>query len=291
MQGAFCYTAAPFSQSRFIMHTPQINIALRAARQGGEIIRRAAEDVGRFVVEQKGLNDFVTEVDRRVEQRIIEAIRKAYPNHGIRGEEHGFLPGQGDGEDWEWIIDPLDGTTNFIHGLPQFAVSIAAIYKGRVEHGVILDPMRNEEFTASRGRGAMLNERRLRVTNRSSLDGALVGTGFPFRKDQAPHVEAYLAMLRDVMSSTAGIRRAGSAALDLAWVAAGRMDGFFELGLQIWDIAAGCLLITEAGGLVGDLAGGNTHLSHGNVVGGSPKVFKGLLQKIQPHLTPGLGRR
>ncbi len=273
------------------MHTPQVNIALRAARQGGELIRRAAEDVSRYTVEQKGMNDFVTEVDRRVEQRVIEVIHKAYPDHGIRGEEQGFLPGKGEGADWEWIIDPLDGTTNFIHGLPHFAVSIAARHKGRLEHGVILDPMRNEEFTASRGRGAMLNDRRLRVTSRSSLSGALVGTGFPFREDQAPHVDAYLSMLRDVMSSTAGIRRAGSAALDLAWVAAGRMDGFFEIGLQIWDIAAGCLLITEAGGLVGDLSGGSSHLDYGNVVGGSPKVFKGLLQKIQPHLTPGLGRR
>ena len=267
------------------MHAPQVNIALRAARQAGDLIRRASADISRLDVEKKGRNDFVTEVDRAAEARIIDTIRKAYPNHAIQGEESGLQEGSGEGADWCWIIDPLDGTTNFIHGIPQFAVSIALAHKGRVEHGVILDPMRDEVFSASRGRGASLNGRRLRVSSLKGLEDAVIGTGFPFRTDQEKHADAYLAILRDMMINTAGIRRAGSAALDLAWVAAGRMDGFFEIGLQEWDIAAGCLLITEAGGLVGDLSGGNKHMKTGNVVGGGPKVFKALLQTMQPHLT------
>ncbi|NQY83867.1 MAG: inositol monophosphatase, partial [Alcanivorax sp.] len=183
-----------------------------------------------------------------------------------------------------------DGTTNFIHGLPQYAVSIALKVKGKVEHAVVYDPLREEEFTASRGRGAALNGRRLRVTNRAGLDGALIGTGFPFRNDQMAYMDAYMGMFRAVAESTAGLRRPGAAALDLAWVAAGRLDGFFELGLQEWDMAAGTLLITEAGGLVGDVAGGHSHLQRGNIVAGTPKVFKGLLQKIKPHLTDSLKR-
>ena len=223
------------------MHAPQVNIALRAARQAGNLIRRAAENNDPLSVDRKAANDFVTQVDRAAEARIIDAIRKAYPEHGILAEESGEQPGTGAGADYLWVIDPLDGTTNFIHGLPQYAVSIALKVKGKVEHAVVYDPLREEEFTASRGRGAALNGRRLRVTNR-------------------------------------------------AWVAAGRMDGFFELGLQEWDMAAGTLLITEAGGLVGDVAGGHSHLQRGNIVAGTPKVFKGLLQKIKPHLTDSLKR-
>ena len=188
------------------------------------------------------------------------------------------------------MIDPLDGTTNFIHGFPQYCVSIALKYKGKLEHAVIYDPNRDEEFTASRGRGAALNGRRIRCTNRPGLEGCLIGTGFPFRKDQAPHMDAYLGMFADIAASTAGLRRPGSAALDLAWLAAGRLDGFFEFGLSEWDLAAGALLITEAGGLVGDLSGGHKFLESGGIVAGSPKVFKGLLQKIKPHLNDGLRR-
>lgn len=272
------------------MHAPQVNIALRAARQAGNLIRRAAENNDPLTVDSKGLNDFVTQVDRAAEARIVEVLRKAYPDHGILGEEGGEVAGQGDGADHLWVIDPLDGTTNFIHGFPQYAVSIALKIKGKIEHAVVYDPLRDEEFTASRGRGASLNGRRIRVTKRAGLDGALIGTGFPFRKDQIPHMDAYLGMFRAVAESTAGLRRPGAAALDLAWVAAGRLDGFFEFGLQEWDLAAGTLLITEAGGLVGDLNGGHSHLERGNVVAGNPKVFKGLLQKIKPHLTDALKR-
>jgi len=272
------------------MHAPQVNIALRAARQAGNLIRRAAENNDPLSVDRKAANDFVTQVDRAAEARIIEAIRKAYPEHGILAEESGEQPGTGDGADYLWVIDPLDGTTNFIHGLPQYAVSIALKVKGKVEHAVVYDPLREEEFTASRGRGAALNGRRLRVTNRAGLDGALIGTGFPFRKDQLAYMDAYMGMFRAVAESTAGLRRPGAAALDLAWVAAGRLDGFFELGLQEWDMAAGTLLITEAGGLVGDVAGGHGHFQRGNIVAGTPKVFKGLLQKIKPHLTDSLKR-
>lgn len=272
------------------MHAPQVNIALRAARQAGNVIRRAAENNTPLTVDRKAANDFVTQVDLAAEARIIDVIRKAYPEHGILAEESGEQPGTGDSADHLWVIDPLDGTTNFIHGLPQYAVSIALKVKGRVEHAVIYDPLREEEFTASRGRGAALNGRRLRVTRQANLDGALIGTGFPFRQDQLAHIDAYLEMFRAIAGSAAGLRRPGAAALDLAWVAAGRLDGFFELGLQEWDIAAGSLLITEAGGLVGDFAGGHTHLQRGNIVAGTPKVFKGLLQKIKPHLTDSLKR-
>ena len=270
------------------MLAPQVNIALRAAQQAGQLLRRAADDRPRLQVQTKGLNDFVTEIDHACEQRIIDVIRKAYPDHAILGEESGLLPGQGDGNDWVWVIDPLDGTTNFIHGFPQYCVSIALKHKGRLEHAVIYDPNRDEEFSASRGRGAVMNGRRLRVSDRKSLDGALIGTGFPFREGQLPHMDAYLAMFKDVATCTAGLRRPGSAALDLAWLAAGRTDGFFEFGLGEWDIAAGALLVTEAGGLVGDLAGGHKHLQTGGVVAGNPKVFKGLLQKIAPHLNGSL---
>lgn len=270
------------------MLAPQVNIALRAAQQAGQILRRAADDRSRLKVQAKGMNDFVTEVDHACEARIIEVIRKAYPDHSILGEETGLQEGQGEGKDWVWVIDPLDGTTNFIHGFPQYCVSIALKYKGKLEHAVIYDPNRDEEFSASRGRGAVMNGRRLRVSDRKGLEGALIGTGFPFRESQLPFMDAYLAMFRDVASSTAGLRRPGSAALDLAWLAAGRTDGFFEFGLGEWDIAAGALLITEAGGLVGDLTGGHKHLQHGAVVAGNPKVFKGLLQKIAPHIPPGL---
>lgn len=266
------------------MLAPQLNIAQRAARQAGQLIRRAAEDMRPLTVETKALNDYVTEVDKASEQILVEALRKTYPEHSILCEEGGLIEGKGEGADWQWVIDPLDGTTNFIHGVPQYAISIALKHKGKVEHALIYDPVREEEFSASRGRGAVLNGRRIRVTNRKGLEGALIGTGFPFRAEQMPHMDNYLGMFRDIAGSTAGIRRPGAAALDLAWVACGRFDGFWEFGLSEWDLAAGSLLIVEAGGLVGDLRGGHDHLKTGSIVAGTPKVFKGLLQKIQPHL-------
>jgi myo-inositol-1(or 4)-monophosphatase len=265
------------------MHQPIVNIALKAAQAAGRIMEQSLDRGAPLTVESKGQNDFVTAVDRAAETAIIETIHKAYPRHAILTEESGDIAGSAD-TDTTWIIDPLDGTTNFIHGFPQFAVSIAVKVRDRIEHAVVYDPLRKEAFTASRGRGAQLNDRRIRVTDRKGLEGALIGTGFPFRAEQMPHIDNYLGMFRDVAQQAAGIRRPGSAALDLAYVAAGRLDGFWEFGLKPWDMAAGCLLILEAGGIVGDFSGRETHLDTGRIVGGNPKVFKALLQTIAPHL-------
>ncbi len=261
-----------------------LNIAVRAARNAGEIIVRHSNRIDELTVASKDRNDFVSEVDRQAEDEIIAVIRKAYPDHAILAEESGQRHGK-DG-DFLWIIDPLDGTTNFLHGMPQFAVSIALQHKGRLEQGVIYDPMRQELFTASRGSGAFLDNRRIRVSKQVGLNGALLGTGFPY-KDQA-HLETYLAMFKALIVDSAGIRRPGSAALDLAYVAAGRFDGFWEIGLKPWDMAAGILLVREAGGLVGDFAGGHDYLTTGNVVAAAPKLFPAMLREIRPHLTPAL---
>jgi len=269
------------------MH-PIVTIGVRAARRAGNLIANAVEQVDRLEITHKANNDFVTEVDRQAEESIIGTIQEAYPNHGILGEEGGEIAGKKDGVDYQWIIDPLDGTTNFLHGFPQFAVSIGVRYKGRLEHAVIYDPMRQELFTATRGSGAQLNDRRLRVTQRKGLEGALLGTGFPFKQQQ--HLDAYMATFKALFPMTAGIRRPGSAALDLAYVAAGRLDGFWEIGLSPWDMAAGVLLVQEAGGLVSDFGGGDDFLDTGNVVAGNPKVFKAILQKIRPHLTKSLSK-
>ena len=263
------------------MH-PLLNIAISAARSAGNLIARSAEHVDRLTVTSKSHNDFVSEVDRQAEQEIIQQIHKAYPDHAILAEESGA---QGDNE-YEWIIDPLDGTTNFLHGFPQFAVSIACRHKGRLEHGVIYNPMNQELFSASRGGGAQLNDRRIRVSGRKSLEGALLGTGFPFRRED--YLEPYMATFKALHPQVADVRRAGSAALDLAYVAAGRLDGFWEFDLQPWDVAAGALLISEAGGLVGDMSGGDEFMETGNLVAGPPKVFKQILQTIRPHLPPKL---
>lgn len=265
------------------MH-PTLNIAVRAARSAGNVIIRNLGRLDSLAVHSKDRNDFVTEVDRSAEQEIIGILRKAFPNHGILAEESGLS----DGDDFQWIIDPLDGTTNFLHGFPQFAVSIALRHKGRLEHGVVYDPMRQELFTASRGDGAMLNDRRIRVAKRSSLDGALLGTGFPFKAQH--HLDAYLDMFRALFLRTAGIRRPGSAALDLSYVAAGRLDGFWEIGLSIWDMAAGILLIQEAGGLSSDFTGGHQYLENGNLVAGNPKVFAEILKTIRPYVTADLAK-
>ena len=259
-----------------------LNIALRAARKAGDLIARAAEQPDRLQVDSKGENNFVTEIDRKAEQEIVYHLQKAYPDHAFLGEESGAT-GNADSP-YQWVIDPIDGTTNFIRGIPHFAVSIACLHKGQIEHAVILDPIRREEFTASRGRGAQLNGRRIRVTMRNSLEGALIGTGIPFKARAEEHIPAYMRSLEAVAAETAGIRRAGAASLDLAYVAAGRLDAFWEIGLNKWDIAGGILLVREAGGLITDLNGGGEYFESGNIAAGNPKCLKGLLQAVRPHL-------
>ena len=261
---------------------PLLNIAVRAARRAADVIIRSLNRLDSLEVSSKGRNDFVTDVDRAAEAEIIQTIRRAYPDHAFLGEESGA---SGSGP-IEWIIDPLDGTTNFIHGFPQFCISIGCRVRGRIDHGVVYDPMRQELFTASRGDGAHLENRRMRVTNLRGLEGALIGTGFPYREN-TEHLDTYLAMLKDVMRLTAGVRRPGSAALDLAYVAAGRTDGFFEIGLGPWDTAAGSLLIEEAGGRIGTLSGGE-YRQGGNLIAGTPKVYEALVQLLSPHATGAL---
>lgn len=263
------------------MH-PMVNMAVRAARAAGNTIVRYMDRLDSVSVESKGRNDFVSDVDRMAEQEIIQVLHKAYPNHAILGEESGA---RGDHE-YEWIIDPLDGTTNYLHGVPHFAVSIALRHQGRLEAGVIYDPLRQELFTAHRGGGAQKDGRRIRVSRRAGLEGALVGTGFPFK--QPRFMGPYLEMFRAVSEQAGDLRRAGAASLDLAYVACGRLDGFFEIGLQPWDVAAGALLVQEAGGIVGDFSGGPRFMSSGNIVCGGPKVFSGIVRAIKPHCPPEL---
>lgn len=255
------------------MH-PLLNIATRAARDAGNIILRSSENIDKINIETKSANDFVSEVDRAAEQAIIEAVHKAYPEHAILGEESGKI---GD-NDITWIIDPLDGTTNFLKGIPHYCVSIAVMNQGKIEHGVIYDPVRQDLFTASRGQGAALNGRRLRVTQAKSLENTILATGFPFKARQ--HHESYFAVLSDVFKTCGDIRRGGSAALDLAYTAAGKVDGYWEIGIKLWDIAAGALMVQEAGGLVGDFSGSHDYLQKGNIVAANPKVFKALVQKV-----------
>ncbi len=252
---------------------PMINVAIKAARAAGAIINRAALDVESVRVSQKQVNDFVTEVDQAAEQAIIDILLAAYPGHAIWAEESGRTQGAQD-SDYVWIIDPLDGTTNFIHGLPIYCVSIALAVKGRVEQAVVYDPTRNDLFTATRGRGAFMNDRRLRVSKRVRLQECLISTGFPFRPGD--DFKTYLSLMSEVMQRSAGLRRPGAAALDLAYVAAGFTDAFFETGLQPWDVAAGSLLVTEAGGLVGNLTGEADFLEQKECLAGSPRIY-GLL--------------
>jgi len=261
------------------MH-PMLGIAVRAARRAAGIISRAARDVELLPVTRKRHNDFVTEVDHAAEQAVIEVLHRAYPEHAILAEESGATAGSSGESEYTWIIDPLDGTTNFIHGFPQYAVSIALRHKNVITQAVIYDPTKNELFTASRGRGAYLNERRIRVSKRTQLAAALIGTGFPFRDLQG--LDEYLTMFRELTVRTAGLRRAGAASLDIAYVAAGRLDGFWEMGLSAWDMAAGALLVQEAGGLVGDFQGESDYLDSGRVICGNPKIFAQLLQVIGP---------
>jgi len=262
------------------MREPLINIAVEAARAAGNIINRAMKRLDTVKIAEKAPNDFVTEVDQRVEQEIIAVVRKAYPSHGFLGEEGGEL----EGDDFQWIIDPIDGTRNFIHGFPHFAVSIAVAYKNRIEHGVIYDPNRQELFTASRGKGAHMNERRIRVAQRKHLEECLLGTGFAYRHSDK-HTTAPGRILQSVIPICGDIRRAGAATLDLAYVAAGRLDGFWEMGLHIWDIAAGLLMVKEAGGIVCDPYGGEDYLKTGNIVAANPVIMRQFLKTIKPYLT------
>ena len=255
------------------MH-PMLNIAVRAARSAGTVIIRAFEQLDKVEIESKGTNDFVTNVDIGAEQAIINTIQKSYPDHTIIAEESGITAGKDN--DIQWIIDPLDGTTNFVKGIPHFAVSIAIKVKGKLDQAVIYDPIRGDLFTASRGKGAQLNGFRIRVKQHNNLNGSILATGFPFK--------------HTLFTKTADMRRAGAAALDLAYVAAGRVDGFFEIGLKPWDTAAGELLVIEAGGLVTDFIGGHGHEISGNIVASSPKLLKEMLKDIRPHLTDSLKR-
>lgn len=263
------------------MH-PMLNIAVKAARKAGSIINRASMDVDLVRVSRKQHNDFVTEVDRSAEAAIIEIIRTAYPEHAILAEESGQSWVDGDPEaEYTWVIDPLDGTTNFIHGFPQYAVSIGQLHKGAPVQAVVYDPTRDELFTASKGAGAFLNNRRIRVTRRDKLADCLIGTGFPFRDLEG--MDEYLEMFALMTRSCAGLRRPGAAALDLAYVACGRLDGFFERGLKPWDMAAGMLLITEAGGLVGNYAGESRQMEQGEVLAGNPKAFAQMVRLLSPY--------
>ena len=254
-----------------------VNIAVRAARRAGEIMVRQLNQLESLRVIEKGPNEFVTQVDQAAEAVIIETIREYYPDHSILAEESGAV-----GEnDYQWIIDPLDGTTNYVHGFPVFSVSIAVANRGEIEHGVVYDPLRQEIFSASRGQGAQLDGRRIRVSKRTTIQQSLVATGFPYRAN-LKYLDRYLEMLRVVMLESAGVRRPGSAALDLCYVAAGRVDAFFEFGLSKWDIAAGALMIREAGGRISDFHGNDGYLESGNIVAGNPKTYAALSKLLSP---------
>ena len=254
---------------------PMLNIAVRAARAAGNIIIRQFDRAQDLPASEKSKNDYVTEVDRQAEAVIIDTLLKAYPKHAILAEESGT---RGNSE-YVWIIDPLDGTTNFMYGFPHFAVSIALQHKGKLQQAVIYDPLRQELFTTSRGDGAYLNDRRIRVSKRKNLDGALLGTGFPF--GESANIDRFLETCRTLMPVTAGIRRAGAATLDLAYVACGRLDGFWEFGLKPWDIAAGALLIEEAGGVVCSIDTDKEYLTSGNIVSGNPYILEFLKEIVK----------
>ena len=253
-----------------------LNTAVKAARKAGAIITRASSDIDRLTIRSKRKNDFVSEVDHAAEETIIGVLREAYPAHGFLAEESGAENAEAE---FVWVIDPLDGTTNFLHGFPQYCVSIGLLHKGVPNQAVVFDPNRNELFTASRGVGAYLNDRRIRVSKIDKVEDALMGTGFPFK--EVGHLDDYLRMFRNVTLTCSGVRRPGAAALDLAWVAAGRIDGFWEIGLSPWDIAAGALLVREAGGLIGDLDGEDKFLESGRVVASNSKIFGALLQLLK----------
>ena len=253
------------------------NIALRAARNAGRILLRNMDRVDTLTIEEKGRNDLVSEVDREAEDVIVDTILRTYPDHGVHGEERGA---HATDAEYTWVIDPLDGTTNFLHRIPHFCISIAVTQGPTLLHGVVVDPVRNEEFVASRGSGALLNGRRIRVANRDRLDDAVIGGGLPF-PSVAKHIDAYTEVQRDFMTRCRTLRRQGAAALDLAYVAAGRLDGFFEVGLKPWDMAAGAVIVREAGGFVADAAGGDRFMATGNVVAANPRVCRDMLRVIR----------
>lgn len=265
------------------MH-PLLNIAARAARAAGHIIMRSLQHIEHLEVTSKGRNDFVSDVDKLAEQEIINTIRRAYPDHAILAEESG----ESGESDTVWIIDPLDGTTNFLHGYPHFCVSIGIKVKGKLMHGVVYDPVREEMFTASRGDGAQLNDRRIRVSKQKTFEGALLTTGFPFKYPE--HHNVYHRTFKTLFPQVVDIRRTGSAALDLAYLAAGRVDGYWEIGLAPWDMAAGALLVEEAGGVITDFIGGDNYMAHGNVVVGTLPIQAAILHQIKPHLPETLQR-
>jgi myo-inositol-1(or 4)-monophosphatase len=256
-----------------------LNTAIKAARSAGSIINRASLDLDLLKVNTKSPNDFVTEVDHKAEAIVIETLLGAYPGHGILAEESGSTHGAKDSE-YVWIIDPLDGTTNFIHGFPFYAVSIALAFRGQVQQAVVYDPSRNDLFYASKGRGAFLNDKRLRVSKRTRLSDCLISTGFPFRKGD--NFKRYLQMMEVIMPACAGLRRPGAAALDLCYMAAGYTDGFFETGLSPWDIAAGSLMVTEAGGLIGNFTGEADYLYQREVLAASPKIYGQMVPLLSP---------
>jgi myo-inositol-1(or 4)-monophosphatase len=258
-----------------IMRNPFINTAVRAALAAGSIITRSMDRMDTLTITEKQPHDYVTEIDKASETEIIKIIHKAYPDHSIIGEEGGEIIGN----DYTWIIDPLDGTRNYIHGFPHFAVSIALKYRNKIQHGVIYDPIRQELFTATRGKGAQLNERRIRVSKRHKIEECLLGTGFPARRSEEALL-AYTETLQGLLPICRDIRRSGAATLDLAYVACGRFDGFWEMGLKPWDIAAGTLLIQEAGGLISDFEGTENYIESGNIITGNPKIFKFLIQNL-----------
>lgn len=256
-----------------------LNVAVMAARRGGDTLIRNMNKISKLNVEQKGRNDFVSDADYAAERAVIDTIRRHYPDHAIKAEESGTS-----GEsDYEWIIDPLDGTTNYLHGFPVYCVSVALAHKGRVEHGAVYDPLRQEFFTATRGQGAQLEGRKIRVSGRLELSNALIGTGFPYR-DSNELFEPYINMLVAAMKNTSGVRRAGAAALDLCYVAAGRLDAFWETGLMPWDLAAGSLIIREAGGIVSGLDGAEDFMDSGHILCGSPKIYAGLAKLFAPDI-------
>jgi len=266
------------------MH-PMLNTAIRAARSAGDMIIRAIDRRDEFTVSTKGHHDFVTEVDRAAESTIVDTLHKAYPSHAIVGEEGGT---HHEGGSCRWIIDPLDGTTNFLQGLPHFAVSIALEVDGKLDQAVIYDPAKNDLFTASRGGGAQLNERRIRVSERKGLDGTVLATGFPFKHQEL--MEPQFDLMRSFMRHTSGMRRWGSAALDLAYTACGRFDGYWEFRLNPWDVAAGMLLVREAGGIVTDFDGGDDVFGTGHVLAGTPRVHRPMLDEIRSQVAADLRR-
>jgi myo-inositol-1(or 4)-monophosphatase len=258
---------------------PMLNVAFNAVRHASKMILKKYDRIDNLNIMSKGHNDLVTEVDKSAERIIVDTLKETYPEHSFMGEEYGLSEGD---PNHQWIIDPLDGTTNFIHGVPHFCISVAYKRDQKLEHGLIYDPIRQELFTATRGKGAQLNDKRIRVSTCDQLSQALIGTGFPFKQQDA--FDQYLRTFAHLFPKTGGIRRAGAAALDLAYVAAGRFDGFWELSLKPWDIAAGVLMIQEAGGLVSDMHGSNDFMESGNIIAGNTKIFKAMLQTIKPAL-------